>query len=142
MPSGTIDERLRAWTTTSDDIQKEWTPQAAGAAPRAGEGAPLTGARHSPPVAAADRHGEARLVQHEAESGPSEDEAAAPSRQMPLGIVIARIIVVSGMGFSAAFAIFFLIGALWLLALVSTAATVVFLVLMFAIERGAEGKAG
>ena len=80
-------------------------------------------------------------MQHESESAPVEDEAAAPARQMPLGIVIARIIIVSGMGFSAAFAIFFLIGALWLLALVSTAATVVFLVLMFAIERGAEGKA-
>jgi hypothetical protein len=80
-------------------------------------------------------------VQHEAESAPAEDEAATPARQMPLGIVIARIIIVSGMGFSAAFAIFFLIGALWLLALVSIAATVVFLVLMFAIERGAEGKA-
>jgi hypothetical protein len=80
-------------------------------------------------------------VQHEAESAPADDEATAPARQMPLGIVIARIVIVSGMGFSAAFAIFFLIGALWLLALVSIAATVVFLVLMFAIERGAEGKA-
>jgi len=80
-------------------------------------------------------------VQDEAESAPAEDEAPAPARQMPLGIVIARIIIVSGMAFSAAFAIFFLVGALWLLALVSIAATGVFLVLMFAIERGAEGKA-
>ena len=38
---------------------------------------------------------------------------------MPLGIVIARILIVSGMGFSAAFAIFFLVGALWLPTLVS-----------------------
>jgi hypothetical protein len=81
-------------------------------------------------------------MQHEAGPLPGEDEAAAPVRQMPLGIVIARILVVSGMGFSAAFAIFFLVGALWLLALISIVATVVFLGLMFAIERGAEGKAG
>ena len=69
------------------------------------------------------------------------DEEPAPVRQMPLGIVIARILVVSGMAFAAAFAIFFLVGGLWLLGLISIAATLVFLVLMFAIERGAEGKA-
>jgi hypothetical protein len=46
------------------------------------------------------------------------------------------------MAFAAAFAIFFLVGALWVLALISMAVTGVFLALMFAIERGAEGKAG
>ena len=81
-------------------------------------------------------------MQHEAESAPADDEAAVPARQMPLGIVIARITIVSGMAFAAAFAIFFLVGALWVLALISIALTGVFLVLMFAIERGAEGKAG
>ena len=81
-------------------------------------------------------------MQNEAESASTADESVGPTRQMPLGIVIARIIIVSGMGFSAAFAIFFLVGALWLLALISIAATAAFLVLMFAIERGAEGKAG
>jgi hypothetical protein len=81
-------------------------------------------------------------VQREGDSTPAEGEAAAPARQMPLGIVIARIIIVSGMAFAAAFAIFFLVGALWVLALISIAVTAVFLVLMFAIERGAEGKAG
>jgi hypothetical protein len=69
------------------------------------------------------------------------DEEPAAVRQMPLGIVIARILVVSGIGFAAAFAIFFLVGGIWLLALVSIVATVIFLVLMFAIERGAEGRA-
>jgi hypothetical protein len=69
--------------------------------------------------------------------GAAEDEEAVV-RQMPLGIVIARILVVSGMGFAAAFAIFFLVGGLWLLAGVSILATLVFLALMFAIERGAE----
>lgn len=64
-------------------------------------------------------------------------------RQVPLGIVFARILVVSGMGFSAALAIFFLIGAIWLPALICVGVTVVFLFLMFFIERGAEsaGKA-
>lgn len=81
-------------------------------------------------------------MQHEAESAPVDDEAAAPARQMPFGIVIARITVVSGMAFAGAFAIFFLVGALWVLALISMAVTGLFLVLMFAIERGAEGKAG
>lgn len=80
-------------------------------------------------------------MQREVDSVSAEDDAP-PTRQMPLGIVIARILIVSGMGFSAAFAIFFLVGALWLPTLVSVAATVVFVVLMFAIERGAEGKAG
>ena len=77
------------------------------------------------------------MQEDSAPGGP--DEEPSPVRQMPIGIVIARILVVSGMAFAAAFAIFFLVGALWLLALVSIAATLVFLLLMFAIERGAEG---
>jgi len=60
---------------------------------------------------------------------------------MPLGIVVARILIVSGLAFAAAFAIFFLVGGLWLLGLASVAATALFLLLMFAIERGAEGHA-
>jgi uncharacterized RDD family membrane protein YckC len=79
-------------------------------------------------------------VQPEAGSAPTDEEAGATVRHMPLGIVIARILIVSGIGFSAAFAIFFLVGALWLLALVSIVATVVFLILMFAIERSAEAN--
>jgi hypothetical protein len=59
-------------------------------------------------------------------------------RQVPLGIVFARIIVVSGMGFSAALAIFFLIGAIWTPMFIALAVTVIFLFLMFFIERGAE----
>lgn len=57
---------------------------------------------------------------------------------MPLRIVAARIVVVSGMSFAAAFAIFFLVGALWIPSATATGLTIVFLVLMFAIERGAE----
>jgi hypothetical protein len=59
-------------------------------------------------------------------------------RQVPLGIVFARIVVVSGMGIAGALAIFFLIGAIWLPAAASLGATLAFLFLMFFIERGAE----
>jgi hypothetical protein len=59
-------------------------------------------------------------------------------RQVPLGIIFARIVVVSAMSFAAAGAIFFLIGGIWLPALACTGGTVVFLFLMFFIERGAE----
>jgi Na+/serine symporter len=77
-------------------------------------------------------------VQEDSTPAGTPDEEPSAVRQMPLGIVIARILVVSGMSFAAAFAIFFLVGGLWLPALVSIAATLVFLLLMFAIERGAE----
>src|SRR3989304_3694546 len=94
------------------------------------------------PAALGFRHN-ARRIKVLADDKPAgmPDEEPPAVRQMPLGIVIARILVVSGMGFAAAFAIFFLVGGLWLLGLVSIAATVAFLILMFAIERGAEGKA-
>lgn len=67
------------------------------------------------------------------------DPGVALIRQVPIGIIFARIIVVSGIGFSAALAIFFLIGAIWLPALAFVGVTLVFLFLMFFIERGAEG---
>ena len=67
-----------------------------------------------------------------------EEEAPTQERQMPLRIVISRITVVSGMSFAAALAIFFLVGALWLPALAASGTTIVFLALMFAIERTAE----
>ena len=67
-----------------------------------------------------------------------EEEALATAPEIPLTIVVARIVVVSGMGVAGALAIFFLIGAIWLPALAASVATVVFLLLMFAIERRAE----
>jgi hypothetical protein len=78
-------------------------------------------------------------MHHDPQPALTDDETTVPARQMPLGIVVARILIVSGLGFSAAFAIFFLVGALWWLALLSIFLSCVFLVLMFAIERGAEG---
>lgn len=58
--------------------------------------------------------------------------------EIPLAIVIGRILIVSGIGISAALAIFFLIGGIWLPGAISFLATVVFLALMFGIEKLAE----
>lgn len=64
-----------------------------------------------------------------------DDDALGALPMIPIGLVVARILIVSGLGFSAAFAIFFLVGGLWLMTLISVLFTVVFLALMFAIER-------
>ncbi len=69
-----------------------------------------------------------------------EESAVMLVRQVPLGIVFARIIVVSGMGITGALAIFFLIGAIWWPSAVSLGLTLVFLLLMFFIERGADAS--
>jgi hypothetical protein len=77
----------------------------------------------------------------DADEDPSQledDIQAGPQLEMPLGIVVARIVVVSGMSFAAAFAIFFLVGGFFMIAGVAALATLVFLFLMFAIERSAE----
>ena len=78
------------------------------------------------------------MTDHENAHESPAPEAAAPEREIPLGIVIARILVVSGMGIAAALAIFFLVGAIWLMAIISLAVTVVFMALMFGIERLAQ----
>ncbi len=69
-----------------------------------------------------------------------EEGALILVRQVPLGVVFARIVVVSGMGITGELAIFFLIGAIWWPALVSLGLTMVFLFLMIFIERGAEAS--
>ena len=70
-----------------------------------------------------------------------EEGALILVRQVPLGVVFARIVVVSGMGITGALAIFFFIGLIWWPALVSGGLTIVFLFLMFFIGRGAEASA-
>jgi|FLYL01.1.fsa_nt_gi hypothetical protein len=67
-----------------------------------------------------------------------EEDSAPGSPEIPLGIVIARIVIVTGMSFAGAMFIFFLVGAIWWVALASLAAALVFMFLMFAIERAAE----
>jgi len=61
-------------------------------------------------------------------------------RQVPIALIFARILVVSGMSFAAAVAIFCLIGGFWVPALIFAAVTVILLFLMFFIERGAESR--
>ncbi len=73
------------------------------------------------------------------EMADGEDAAGlALLRQVPLGVVFARIVIVTAMSFSAALAIFLAVGALWLLALACVGLTVVFMFLMFFVERFAE----
>lgn len=75
----------------------------------------------------------------EEEDRAEEDTAPAGTEvEIPLGIVIARIVVVSGIGIAAALGIFFLVGGIWIPAAVALAATVLFLALMFAVEKLAE----
>jgi len=66
------------------------------------------------------------------------EEGAGPELQMPLPIVIGRILIVSGMSFAAALAIFFLVGGVWQIAAGATGITLLFLLAMFALERAAE----
>lgn len=51
---------------------------------------------------------------------------------------MARILIVSGMGFAGALMIFFLVGGFWLVAGASAVVTIFFVFLMFAVERFAE----
>jgi hypothetical protein len=67
------------------------------------------------------------------------DESYVPLvRQVPLGIIFARIVIVTCMSFAAALAIFLLVGGFWLTALACVGATIFFLFLMFFVERFAE----
>ena len=67
-----------------------------------------------------------------------EEEPAPPSKPVPLLIVVARILIVSGMSISAAAAVFFFVGGVWQVGLPAIALTIVFLALMFLVERAAE----
>ncbi len=66
------------------------------------------------------------------------DEKPPPSRPVPVYVVIARILIVSGMSFAAAAAIFFFLGGVWQMGLPALVLALVFLVLMFLVERSAE----
>jgi len=57
-------------------------------------------------------------------------------RPVPVPLVIARIVAVTGVGFCAALGVFLLVGGVWVLGLAFLGATLFFLFLMFAIERG------
>ena len=67
------------------------------------------------------------------------DETYIPLvRQVPLGIIFARIVIVTAMSFAAALAIFLAVGGFRLTALASVVVTLFFLFLMFFVERFAE----
>ena len=61
-------------------------------------------------------------------------------RQVPLGIVFLRIVVVTSMSFSAAAGIFLLVAGLWPVTLACLALTLLFMFLMFFIERFAAAE--
>ena len=59
-------------------------------------------------------------------------------QKIALPVVIGRIVAVSGMGLAAAIAILAFVGGLWVLGLIATALTGLFMGMMFLIERGPE----
>ena len=65
-------------------------------------------------------------------------EKPPPSRPVPLYVVIARILIVSGMSFAAAVGIFLILGGPWQAGLAALGLALLFLVLMFLVERAAE----
>lgn len=66
------------------------------------------------------------------------EEKPPPSRPVPLFVVVARILIVSGMSVTTAVAIFLLLAGVWQAGLTALGAALVFLVLMFLVERAAE----
>ena len=65
------------------------------------------------------------------------EESPPPSQPVPLFVVVARIIVVTGMSVTAAVAIFFFVAGVWQVGLPALGLSVLFVALMFLIERAA-----
>jgi len=66
------------------------------------------------------------------------EENPPPTQPIPLFLVVARILIVSGMSFAAAAAIFFFLGGIWQVGLPALGAALLGLVLMFLVERAAQ----
>ena len=66
------------------------------------------------------------------------EEKPPPSRPVPLFVVVARILIMSGMSVTTAAAIFLLLAGAWQVGLPALGLAVAFLVLMFLVERAAE----
>lgn len=64
----------------------------------------------------------------------------SPAGRVGLPIVIARILIVSGIGFASAIGLFLLVGGVWQVGLISLAFTFVFIFLMFFLEWTTEVK--
>jgi hypothetical protein len=65
------------------------------------------------------------------------EESPPPAQPVSMFVVVARILVVSGMSISGAIAIFFFVAGVWQVGLPALGLTLLFLVLMFFIERAA-----
>ena len=59
-------------------------------------------------------------------------------QRVGLPLIAARIVAVLGMGFAIAIAILLLVGGFWRGGLIFLAAALLFMALMFLVERGAE----
>ena len=66
------------------------------------------------------------------------EEKPSPPRSVPLYVVVARILIVSGMSLTAAAGIFLILGGPWQAGLAALGLALVFLMLMFLVERSAE----
>ncbi len=65
------------------------------------------------------------------------EESPPPAPEIPLFLVVARILIVTGMSLFAAVAVFLLVGGIWALGLAALGISAVFLALMFLVERTA-----
>ena len=65
------------------------------------------------------------------------EESPPPAQPVPMYVVVARILVVSGMSIAAAVAIFFFVAGVWQVGLPALGLSLLFLALMFFIERTA-----
>ena len=65
------------------------------------------------------------------------EESPPPAQPVSIFVVIARIVVVTGMSISGAVAIFFFVAGVWQVGLPALGLALLFMVLMFFIERAA-----
>ncbi len=65
-------------------------------------------------------------------------EKPSPSRRVPVFVIIARILIISGMSTATAAAIFLFLAGVWQLGLPAMGLALGFLMLMFLVERSAE----
>lgn len=65
------------------------------------------------------------------------EESPPPAQPVSIFVVVARIVVVTGMSISGAVAIFFFVAAVWQVGLPALGLALLFMVLMFFIERAA-----
>ncbi len=63
------------------------------------------------------------------------EESPPPAQPVPIFVVVARIVVVTGMSISGAVAIFFFVAGVWQVGLPALGLALLFMVLMFFIER-------